>query len=314
VGEVFHAIGVFFERLASVDFGPLALAICCHLLKTACTSRAWRNAISAAYPEETVPWRSIYGAYVSAVGVNAVLPARGGDVVKLYFAHRAVKGATYTTLAATLLVLALFDSVAAVLLFAFALTQGALPGLGALPHLPGFDFRWVGESPELAVTLFVVLVIFAIFGGVWLHFRVQDLKERVQQGIVVLHDRERYLRTVAAWQACDWTLRFASLWFFLGAFGIDQSVRNVLLVQVTQSLATLVPVSPGGIGTEQAFIVFVFRDAVPRSALLAFSVGMRLTLTAVNAIVGFTAIFLMLGHVRWRDVVGGRGEKPAPEG
>jgi hypothetical protein len=39
---------------------------------------------------------------------------------------------------------------------------------------------------------------------------------------------------------------------------------------------------------------------------------MRLTLTAVNAIVGFTALFLMLGHVRWRDVVG--GEKPAPEG
>lgn len=312
MGEVFHAIGVFFERLASVDFGPLALAICCHLLKTACTSRAWRNTIAAAYPEEAVPWRLIYGAYVSAVGVNAVLPARGGDVVKLYFAHRAVKGATYTTLAATLLVLAIFDTVAAGLLFVFALTQGALPGLGVLPTLPGFDFRWVGESPELAVTFFVVLVIFAIFGGVWLHFRVQDLKERVGQGIVVLDDRERYLRTVAAWQACDWMLRLVSIWFFLGAFGIHQSVRNVLLVQVTSSLATLVPISPGGIGTEQAFIVFVFKDAVPRSALLAFSVGMRLTLTAVNAVVGFTAIFLMLGHIRWRDVVGGSTTAPEP--
>jgi uncharacterized membrane protein YbhN (UPF0104 family) len=83
-------------------------------------------------------------------------------------------------------------------------------------------------------------------------------------------------------------------------------------VQVTTSLASLVPVSPGGIGTEQAFIVFVFRDAVPRSLLLAFSVGMRLTLTAVNAVVGFTALFLMLGHVRWRDLLG--AEKPAPEG
>ncbi len=312
MGEVFHAIGVFFERLASVDFGPLALAICCHLLKTACTSRAWRNTIAAAYPEEPVPWRLIYGAYVSAVGVNAVLPARGGDVVKLYFAHRAVKGATYTTLAATLFVLAIFDTVVAGLLFVYALTQGALPGLGALPSLPGFDFRWVGESPELAVTFLIVLVIFAVFGGIWLHFRVQDLKERLRQGIVVLQDRPRYLRTVAAWQAGDWMLRFLSIWFFLGAFGIDQSVRNVLLVQVTSSLATLVPISPGGIGTEQAFIVFVFKGAVPRSALLAFSVGMRLTLTAVNAVVGFTAIFLMLGHIRWRDVVGG-GKKPAPE-
>ncbi len=314
MGAVFDAIGVFFEQLASVQFGPLLLAICCHLLKTLCTSRAWRNAIAAAYPEDPVPWRTIYGAYVSAVGVNAVLPARGGDAVKLYLAHRAVKGATYTTLASTLLVLAIFDGSVAGLMFLYALTLGALPGFGALPNLPGFDFRWIGESPELAIAVGLALAIFGIFGGVWLRFRVHDLKERVQQGLVVLHDRERYLRTIAVWQAGDWTLRLVSIWFFLGAFGIEQSVQNVLLVQVTQSLATLVPVSPGGIGTEQAFIVYVFRgQGIARSTLLAFSVGMKLTLMTVNVIVGFTALFLMLGHVRWREVVGG-GEKPAPEG
>ena len=314
MGAVFHAIRVFFEQLASVEFGPLALAICCHLLKTLCTSRAWRNAVSSAYPEEPVPWRTMYGAYISAVGVNALVPARGGDAVKLYLAHREIKGATYTTLASTLLVLAIFDSTVAGLLFLYALILGALPGLGALPNLPGFDFRWVGESPELAIALGLALVIFAIFGGVWLRFRAHDLKERVQQGLVALHDRKRYLRTVAAWQAADWTLRLASIWFFLAAFGIEQSLRNVLLVQVTQSLATLVPVSPGGIGTEQAFIVYLFRgQGVARSTLLAFSVGMKLTLMTVNVILGFTALFLMLGHVRWRDVVGG-GEKAAPEG
>jgi uncharacterized membrane protein YbhN (UPF0104 family) len=314
VGEVFHAIGVFFEQLASVEFGSLALAICCHLLKTVCTSRAWRNAIAAAYPAEPVSWRTIYGSYVSAVGVNALIPARGGDAVKLYLAHRAVKGATYTTLAATLLVLAIFDSTMAGLLFLYALARGVLPGFGALPNLPGFDFRWVGESPELAIALGLALVIFGIFGGFWLRFRVHDLKERVQQGLVVLHDRERYVRTVAAWQAGDWALRLLAIWFFLGAFGIEQTLRNVLLVQVTQSLATLVPVSPGGIGTEQAFIVYLFRgQSVARSTLLAFSVGMKLTLITVNVIVGFTALFLMLGHVRWRDVAGGQG-KPAPGG
>jgi uncharacterized membrane protein YbhN (UPF0104 family) len=312
VGEVLHAIGVFFERLAAVDFGPLALAICAHLVKTACTSRAWRNTIAAAYPDEEVPWRSIYGAYVSGVGVNALVPARGGDLLRLYLAHRAVRGAAYTTLASTLAVLAIFDSLAAASLFLYALTLGVLPGLGLLPHLPGFDFGWIGRSPELSLVLALVLVIVAIFGGMWLRFRVHDLKERLLQGVVVLRDRRAYLRSVALWQAADWTLRFVSIWFFLGAFGIEQSLRNVLLVQVTTSLASLVPVSPGGIGTEQAFIVFVFRDAVPRGALLAFSVGMRLTLTAVNAIVGFTALFLMLGHVRWRDVVG--RERPAPEG
>jgi uncharacterized membrane protein YbhN (UPF0104 family) len=310
VGQVLHALRVFAEQLAAVEFGALGLAIVVPLLKTYCTSRAWRNSIAAAYPEEPVSQRSIYGAYVAGVGVNALLPARGGDAVRLYLAHRSVAGATYTTLAATLVVLSLFDLAMGGLIFAYALTLGVLPSFGALGSLPGFDFRWIGRSPELAVALAFALTIVAVFGGVWLRFRVHDLKERLAQGVVVLRDRPRYLRTVAAWQAGDWLLRFVAIWFFLDAFGIEQSVRNVLLVQVTQSLATLVPVSPGGIGTEQAFLVYVF-SGVERARLLAFSVGMKVTLIVVNVAVGFTAIFLMLGHVRWRET---SERRPAPGG
>ena len=311
MGEVFHAIGIFFEELASVEFAPLLMAVACHLLKTLCTSRAWRNTVAAAYPDEPVPWRTIYGAYISGVGVNAVVPARGGDAIKLYLAHRAIRDASYATLAATLLVLSIFDSTVAGLLFVWALTQGALPGLSLLPSLPGFDFGFLVANPELSLVLLAALAMIAIFGGIWLRFRWAEFKQRVQQGFAVLRDRRRYARSVAAWQAADWLLRFVTIWFFLDAFGIEQSVRNVLLVQVTQSLATLVPISPGGVGTEQAFIVFVFQGTVSKAKLLAFSVGMKLTLTATNAVTGFTALFLMLGHVRWRDVVGTK--RPAPE-
>ena len=315
MGEVLHAIRVFFEQLASVEFSALGLAICCHLLKTGCTSRAWRNTIAAAYPEERVPWTSIYASYVSAVGVNAIVPARGGDAVKLYLAHRAVPGSTYTTLASTLLVLSFFDTVAAGLIFAYALTLGVLPGAGTLGRLPGFDFGFFVANPELSLVLVAALAILGVVGYFWARLHIDEFKQRVRQGFTILTDRTEYLRRVAAWQAGDWTLRFVAIWFFLGAFGVEQSLRNVLLVQVTQSLATLVPISPGGIGTEQAFIVFVFKGAVPRSLLLAFSVGMKLTLITVNVIVGFTALFLTLGHVRWRDVIGGgRPTEPSAPG
>jgi len=80
---------------------------------------------------------------------------------------------------------------------------------------------------------------------------------------------------------------------------------------VTQSLATLVPISPGGIGTEQAFIVYVFNGTgIGRATLLAFSVGMKLTLITTNVIIGFTALFLTLGHVDWRSIA---GKRAAPE-
>ena len=92
--------------------------------------------------------------------------------------------------------------------------------------------------------LLLALAIVGIVGFFWLRLRIDDFKQRVRAGFAVLSDRRRYLRTVAAWQAGDWLLRLVAIWFFLGAFGIEQSLQNVLLVQVTQSLATLVPISP----------------------------------------------------------------------
>jgi uncharacterized membrane protein YbhN (UPF0104 family) len=305
VGEVLHAIRVFFESLAAVEFGALALAIASHILKTMCTSRAWRNTLAASYPDTEVRWRSIYAAYLSGVGINAIVPARGGDAVRLYIAHRAVAGSTYVTLGSSLIVLSIFDTAMALLIFAYALTLGVLPGVGSLGNLPGFDFGFFLANPEFSAALLIALLIFGTIGVLWARVHIDEFKQHVGQGLAVLRDRTEYLRRVALWQAGDWALRFVAIWFFLDAFGIPQSIQNVLLVQVTQSLATLVPISPGGIGTEQAFIVYVFSGTgIGRATLIAFSVGMKLTLIVTNVILGFTALFVTLGHTNWRSIAG----------
>ncbi len=305
MGEVLHAIRVFFESLAAVEFGALALAIASHILKTMCTSRAWRNTLAASYPETEVRWRSIYAAYLSGVGINAIVPARGGDAVRLYIAHRAVAGSTYVTLASSLIVLSIFDTAMALMIFAYALTLGVLPGVGSLGNLPGFDFGFFLANPEFSAALLIALLIFGTIGVLWARVHIDEFKQHVGQGLAVLRDRTEYLRRVALWQAGDWALRFVAIWFFLDAFGIPQSIQNVLLVQVTQSLATLVPISPGGIGTEQAFIVYVFSGTgIGRATLIAFSVGMKLTLIVTNVILGFTALFVTLGHTNWRSIAG----------
>jgi uncharacterized membrane protein YbhN (UPF0104 family) len=194
----------------------------------------------------------------------------------------------------------------AFLIFGYALTLGVLPGVNSLGRLPGFDFGFFAHNPEFSAVLLIVLVIFGVIGFFWLRLHVAEFKVRVRQGFAVLSDRTRYLREVALWQAGDWSLRFVAIWFFLDAFGVPQSIRNVLLVQVTQSLATLVPISPGGIGTEQAFIVYVFEGTVSTARLLSFSVGMKLTLILTNIVLGFSALFITLGHTDWRSIAGKR--------
>jgi uncharacterized membrane protein YbhN (UPF0104 family) len=311
--RVLDAIQAFFDRLSEVDFRYLALAVLFHLIKTLCTSRAWRNTLKAAYPEERVRWRSIYAAYIAGVGVNAIMPFRGGDVVRLGLAHRAIRNSTYTTLAASLLVLAVVDSVVAVCFFAYALTQHVLPSLGRLPDLPSFDYSWPLHHERIAIAIVVLLAVLGVVLGFWIKRRVDEFKARVRQGVAVLGDRPRYLRTVAFWQLCDWGLRMVTIGFFLRAFGVEPSVRNVRLVQVTQSMATLVPVSPAGIGTEQAFIVYVFRGAVSGSKLLAFSVGMKLTLVVTNVVVGFSALALTLRTLKVGDWLRRRNDEATAE-
>src|SRR5262245_13653009 len=210
--RILDGVTAFFDELGSVSFVPLAIAICCHLVKMACTSRAWRNVLAAAYPEERVPWVSIYGAYLAGVGINAIVPARAGDAVRIVLAHRAIPGSTYTTVVSSTLVLSLFDIVAASTLLTWAIALGELPGLDVLPRLRSFDFAWLFSRPLLFEL--VVGGVLAVVGIVafWIAGHVADFRERVAQAFRVMRPPTRYLGRVATWQAADWGLRLLTIW------------------------------------------------------------------------------------------------------
>jgi glycosyltransferase 2 family protein len=301
VARILDGVAAFLDQLSAVDPLPVFFAVLAQLAKLTCTSLAWRNVLAAAYPLERVRRRSIVGSYMAGVGVNAIVPLRAGDAVRVVLAHRAVANSTYTTIVSSTLVLSIFDIAAASTVLAWAaLSQHALPGLGKLPDLPSFDFSWLLHHPLATELLIAGLVIAVVFVGIWIHGHVVDFWQRVKQAFTVVRSPARYLRTVAFWQAGDWFFRLVAIWFLLDAFDIPQTVPNVLLVQASASIATLLPLTPAGIGTEQAFLLYVFRGAVPSSKLLAFSVGMRLMLVSTNVVAGFTAIALTLRTLRYK--------------
>lgn len=303
MADVLSALHAFFDGLRSVEWGPVALALLCHTLRMATRTRAWRNILAAAYPDARVRWRSVLGAYLAGAGVNAVIPARGGDILKLYLVKHRIDGATYPTLAASLLVETIVDLVLSSALIAWAVATGILPGLDVLDRLPSVDWFWLLRHPRAAAvaiggTLLAAVVV------VWLaSARIAAFRERVARGFTILRTPRRYLRTVVLWQSLDWLLRLATAYLMLRAFAVHASVENALRVQVTQSLSTIVPLTPAGIGTEQALVVFVLAGEAPRSALLSLSVGMKLLLSSWNLLLGTAAIVLMLRTLRWRAIV-----------
>ena len=109
MGAFFHAVRVFGDQLAAVRWQFIALALGLHLAQLALRAVAWREILSAAYPGERIRFLSVFGAYVAGVGVNSIVPARGGDVVKLYLIKHRITDSTYATLAPTLVAETLFD-------------------------------------------------------------------------------------------------------------------------------------------------------------------------------------------------------------
>jgi len=68
------------------------------------------------------------------------------------------------------------------------------------------------------------------------------------------------------------------------------------------------------VGTQQALLGYMFRQAAPTSRVLAFSVGMQFVTTFANAAVGGLAIWLTLRRLPGRARPAGADSGVAPSG
>jgi uncharacterized membrane protein YbhN (UPF0104 family) len=301
VGSFFHAVRVFGEQLAAVRWQFLAIALGLHLLRLVLRASAWRTILRAAYPDVPIRFRSIFGGYVAGVGINSVAPARAGDVVKLYLVKRRIEGATYATLTPTLIAETIFDAIVGAAFISWALVTGVLPTHQVYSRLPSVDWGFFLKHARWTEIGLAVLAAAAVIGFIVFIEQGGEMRARFMRGFAIVHDRPRLLRGVVLPQALTWVLRVASLYYFLEAFRVHASIHNALLALVVDSLATLFPATPGGAGTKQGLIVLLFHnEAVTRSLLLAFSVGMNIALVVFNLVAGLIALFLMARTLSWR--------------
>ena len=255
-------------------------------------------------PGPAVRWRPILAAYVSGVGINAIVPARAGDVVRVFLAHRAIPGSSYTTIVSSTVVLTFVDMSARDVVFAWALTQGVLPSLDALSALPAFDYSWVFDDGVIHPGAVIALLGDRRRRRLAPAPLLEPAARAVAQAFAVFDPPTRYVRTVVVWQLADWVAATRD------GLVLPRRLRD-------RAEPRQRPPRPGDDEPRDARPGHAGRDrhrAGPprlrlprhrrrRSTLLAFSVGMKLTLTVVNVVVGFTAIFLTLGTVRYGTVV-----------
>ena len=291
------------------------MALLFYLANLLLRATAWRNILIAARPSERFRWRTVTGAYLAGVGVNAIVPARGGDVVKIYLVHRSVPKTPYATIVSSLLAETLFDMVIGPLLLLWAFSRGLIPGAPALSSGKLGAFEWsffAGHGRLLGFVLAGLLIALAV-AVTPIERRVSSFWDRVKDGLAILRTPGRYLRRVVSLQALGWICRVVAMFYFLEAFHIPAGIDDAALELSAGSIATLMPLTPGGVGPQQALLVYMFGSVASRSAVLSFSVGMQFAITLATAVIGGLCLALMLRQLPWKArIPRGPGPDAAP--
>src|SRR5687768_9904488 len=309
----FDAVGDFLGSVAAIQWLALFPALCAFLIYLSLRARASFNILRAAYPEERIQFRFIWGAYIAAYGFNAVVPARGGDVVRLFLTKTSVPNSSYPAVAAAFTVELIFDLCMAIPILAFAFTQGVFPKPPDFSKLPAFDLAFFASHPRFTLFVLTVLGIAVLAGFALLSARVRAFWERVRQGLTILFDRRRYFREVFAVQFAGWIFRFTAFFLLLEAFNVGGSVRNVLLVLGVNVVAAAVPFTPGGAGVQQALLVKVFAGTVAGGTVAAYSVGQQIAIAASTFAIGFGALVWLFGIRSFKEVIAQGREARAAE-
>jgi uncharacterized membrane protein YbhN (UPF0104 family) len=312
IGDFFDAVDQFFSSLAGISWGALLIGLTSFIVYLTIRSRAYFNVIRAAYPTERIEFRRIWGAYIAAYGFNNVVPARGGDLIRLFLTKSSVPNSSYPAVASSFAVEVVFDATMAVFILTFAFTQGVFPKPPDFSKLGAFDLSYFASHTRFTLFLLTFLGVAALVAFAVLSIRVKAFWARVKQGVTILRDRRRYFREVWLVQFCGWLFRFTAFWFLLEAFHVGGSVRNVLLVLGVNAVAALVPFTPGGAGVQQALLVKVFAHTAAGATVAAYSVGQQIAIAAISLAVGFVALVTIFRFRSFKEVIrAGRDERAA---
>jgi hypothetical protein len=263
-------------------------------------TRGWHTILKAAYPDATrLRARDTMAAYLAGAGLNGVIPARGGDIVKLWLVHRRVDGARYPTLAATFLPETLFETLFGVGLVIWALTRGFLPVPTSSGELPHVDVSLIIEHPFLSTGGAVLIA-----GGCFLLYRllrrrVSDLASRLRQGVAILGQPRHFITGVASWQALGRLIRLGSLALFMEAFHLPVTPATVVLVMAAQGGGRIIPLAPASAGLRLAMLSYGFVEVtghvVDIAAITTFTFGVGALLMLAGLVVGTIALGAELG-------------------
>jgi hypothetical protein len=198
---------------------PLVAGVVLSVLGGIVRVAGWhRSAVNACDPV-AIRYRDVVAAHLGGAGFSGLIPAHGGDAVKLALLKRRTAGAPFGLLLGSLGPPAALEAMLTALLLVWALSTGVLgaPSPGQIP-LP-----LVGAGLAIAA------------GAMWvLARRAPRLLGQVRRGMSALRRPRLLLTGIAPWILVARLMRLAALACFLAAVGLPVTLAGALLVMAVQ--------------------------------------------------------------------------------
>lgn len=291
------------RALAVADFRLLPPAIALYFVGVWLRSRRWGLLL----PRDSVPAGALFRALVVGFTVNNVLPARLGEVARAYLLARWCGVRYGHTLASVVMERVLDGLTLAGLLLVAVTVAPAPPYLLSLGLVVGAVFAagaviLVGASwqPRLIV---VIAGLVARLLPARLGEKVVRLAEGFGAGLALVRGWGLLGRLVVL-SLLAWLAEIGLFYLLMLAFPIPASPALAALTGTVANFATLVPSSPGYVGTFDGALVKVLQDStrLPLEVATAYALLVHAALLIPVTLLG--AVFLWRAGVSMGEITG----------
>jgi hypothetical protein len=196
---------------------PLLAGVALTVLGGIVRMRAWHAALAETAPG--VRYRDVVAAHLGGAGFNGIVPAHGGDAVKLALVKRRVPDVRVGQLLGSLAPPASVEALLTALLLAWALGTGVLE----TPSATQIPLPLVGAAAAIAA------------GVLWLLARkAPRLLRDVRCGMAALRRPRELARGVVPWVLAARIVRLAAIACFMAAVGVPVTLAALLVVMAVQ--------------------------------------------------------------------------------
>jgi hypothetical protein len=300
-------LGAFGELVAGAghrfDVPLLVAGLGLHLVADLVRNGGWHTILRAASPaHRALRLRDVQAAVFAGSGVNAIVPARAGDVVKVALVRRRLPETRLPTVIATFVPETLFEWIVGAGLLVWALTAGYLPVDVVTQATHG-----AADHAVVALPAAGGVTAAAVAAALVARRLAQRLLRDIAAGFAILGRPRRFVTGVVSFQLASRVIRLGAIACCLSACRLPGDMAAATLVMAVEG-GTRVRFGPATAALRAGLLAYglpaAAGSAVSLPAVLAYLVVIRSLRTAIALVIAAAVVVTTLGARSPRAVLG----------